>query len=531
MQEPDRTDDRPGTRPASARAASAGDAASALLALASLDAGVIVCDHSWRIVFANAAAESFVGGLPGVRGRRLWDVLPAVADDSVRQELETSLTHRVPCSVRIEIGAGRGRGVHDLRIVPSTDAVTIELRDAADLVRLERDEALRKLARELAVRTDSRALLDTLCAAARAHCDADGASVILVNDGEGHVVAATGRGLAAPGTRFLLAGSLTTDAIRLRATVTTENYADTYPDRTNAGTGYRPGPVMVTPLLAHDQLLGVLIVSRTADATPFSRAERSLFEAVADYASLALWKSQLLEEAQAANLAKSNFLATMSHELRTPLTALTGYGELLADQIIGPLDDAQLDLVERMRSVTHHLAVMIEEILSFASIEAGRELVRVSEGDSRDVARAAAAVIEPLASQKGLWLRVDEAESFTLETDVDKVRQILVNLAGNAVKFTDAGEVRMTADCKGGIAEFRVKDTGIGIAAEDISRLFQPFSQVDGGLTRRHGGTGLGLYISQRLAALLGGSISVVSAVAKGSEFTLRIPTRYRAEA
>lgn len=531
MQEPNTTDDLQGALPVSLQGVSAGDAASALQALASLDAGVLVCDHAWRIVFANAAAESFVGGLAGARGRRIWDILPAVADESVREQLESSLAHRVPSSVRIEIGSGRGRGVHDLRVVPSADAVTIELRDAADLVRLERDEALRKLARELAVRTDSRALLDTLCAAARAHCDADGASVILVNDGEGHVVAATGRGLAAPGARFPLEGSLTTDAIRMRATVTTDNYADSYPDRTSAGTGYRPGPVMVTPLLAHEQLLGVLIVSRAADATPFSRAERSLFEAVADYASLALWKSQLLEEAQAANLAKSNFLATMSHELRTPLTALTGYGELLADQIIGPLDDAQLDLVERMRSVTHHLAVMIEEILSFASIEAGRELVRVSQADSREVARAACAVIEPLASQKGLWLRVDEAESFTLDTDVDKVRQILVNLAGNAVKFTDAGEVRVTAECESGIAVFRVRDTGIGIAAGDIPRLFQPFSQLDGGLTRRHGGTGLGLYISQRLALLLGGSISVVSAVAKGTEFTVRIPTRYRAGA
>jgi signal transduction histidine kinase len=286
------------------------------------------------------------------------------------------------------------------------------------------------------------------------------------------------------------------------------------------------GPVVMTPLIAHDQRLGMLAVARGIEQPTFDPAQIARLKVIADHAALVLWKSRLLEQAQAANEAKASFLATMSHELRTPITALTGYGELLADaEILGPLSDQQADVVERMRSVTHHLSVMIEEVLSFASLEAGREIVRPRSISPAEIIRSVCAVIEPLARQKSLELRSDIPDAaITIVTDDDKVRAILVNLLGNAVKFTDRGRVSIALRVLADAVLFEVADTGIGIASSDIPRLFHPFTQLDGGLTRRHGGTGLGLYISQRLAALLRGRIDIRSEPAKGSTFTLRLP-------
>jgi signal transduction histidine kinase len=287
----------------------------------------------------------------------------------------------------------------------------------------------------------------------------------------------------------------------------------------------RVGPVMLAPLMAHEVMVGVLGITRAIGAPAFSRREASRLRAIADYAALALWKAELLEQAQAADRAKSRFLATVSHELRTPLTALAGYEELLADQVIGPMSDAQLDVLERMRSVTQHLASMIEEVLAFSSLDEGREMVRPTDFLAADLARAAAAVIEPLARQKRLAFGVKVPDApLRMTSDVDKVRQILVNLAGNAVKFTDAGEVRLELERIGPEVRYTIRDTGIGIAREDLERLFKPFAQLDAGLTRRHGGTGLGLYISRGLAELLGGRIEVESEPKKGSVFTLVLP-------
>ena len=170
---------------------------------------------------------------------------------------------------------------------------------------------------------------------------------------------------------------------------------------------------------------------------------------------------------------------------------------------------------------------MIEEVLAFSSLETGRERVRSTEFLAADLVRAACAVVEPQARQKRIELTCDMPdEPIRMTGDVDKIRQILVNLAGNAVKFTDAGEIRISLTREGTRVRFGVCDTGIGIAHEDIGRLFQPFVQLDAGLTRRHGGTGLGLYISQRLASLLGGAIRATSTPGKGSVFTVTLPVR-----
>jgi signal transduction histidine kinase len=169
---------------------------------------------------------------------------------------------------------------------------------------------------------------------------------------------------------------------------------------------------------------------------------------------------------------------------------------------------------------------MIEEILTFSSLEAGRELVRPRPIDVREVLHAVSSVVEPLAAQKGLAFACDADVLLPpVVTDPDKARQILVNLAGNAIKFTERGAVRIavTPDTLGGV-RFAVSDTGVGISLHDLGRLFQPFTQLDTGLTRRYGGTGLGLYISQGLATLLGGRVEVVSVPGGGSTFSLVLP-------
>ena len=287
----------------------------------------------------------------------------------------------------------------------------------------------------------------------------------------------------------------------------------------------RIGPMLLAPLIAHDTLLGGIAVTRDEAMPAFTQEEREYLRVIADHAALALWKADLLEQAQAANQAKARFLATISHELRTPLTALTGYEELLADRVLGPLTDAQSEMLERMRSVTQHLTGMIEEVLAYSSLEAGREVVRPSEFLAADLLRSAAAIIKPSARHKQLRLTTDVPnEPIRMTSDIEKLRQIVVNLAGNAVKFTDAGEVRLGLTEQPGEVRFSVCDTGPGIASDDLPYLFRPFTQLDSGLTRRHGGTGLGLYISRQLAQILGGRIEVESELGKGSTFTLVIP-------
>jgi signal transduction histidine kinase len=234
---------------------------------------------------------------------------------------------------------------------------------------------------------------------------------------------------------------------------------------------------------------------------------------------------ELLEQAQEADRAKGRFLATMSHELRTPLTALAGYEELLVDEVLGQISDAQREVLERMHYVTEHLAAVIEEVLAYTNIESGGESVRATDFLAADLLSAVAAVVQPLADQKRITLvSQSEAKPIRMTTDIDKARQIIVNLASNAIKFTERGEVRLGVTQERDEVRFGVSDTGIGISPADIQRLFRPFTQLDSGLTRKYGGTGLGLYISQRLAELLRGRIEVSSTAGVGSTFTLVLP-------
>ncbi len=241
------------------------------------------------------------------------------------------------------------------------------------------------------------------------------------------------------------------------------------------------------------------------------------------------WANQVLAQArdaaEAANRAKSEFLATISHELRTPLNGVLAIADVLAHTT---LDDRQREMVETIRASGGSLEILLSDIMDLARLEAGNVDLVVEPFDLGGAVRTAAAPFQVQARAKGIGFSIDMGVGAqgAVAGDAARLRQILANLISNAVKFTDAGEVRIGVDRDGPASpwiQFSVKDTGVGFTAEAKARIFEHFHQADGSNTRRHGGTGLGLAICKQAAELLGGSLDCESVPGEGSEFVLRL--------
>ena len=241
---------------------------------------------------------------------------------------------------------------------------------------------------------------------------------------------------------------------------------------------------------------------------------------VALYAEL----DERAESLKRADHTKSLFLSSVSHELRTPLNSIRSLAQLLADRVDGPLTEEQERQIRFIRKAADDLRQMVDDLLDLAKIEAGKADVRVEAVHLANVWSALRGMMRPLLTNPDVALVFDDPPAVTLLTDEAKLAQILRNLVSNALKYTERGEVRISAHRDGDRLAVRVQDTGIGIAPQDQATVFRDFVQIDSPLQRRHKGTGLGLPLCRRLAALLGGAIALRSAPGHGSTFTLTLP-------
>jgi signal transduction histidine kinase len=292
------------------------------------------------------------------------------------------------------------------------------------------------------------------------------------------------------------------------------------------------------PVWANGHLRGVLgLTWKTPHA--FDEDERAFVLTLGVMCAQAIMRGRLRvaerearESAEHANRAKTQFLRTMSHELRTPMTAVVGYTQLLADEDSGPMSQLQRDHLRRVRRSSEHLLSLIEELLRFARLDAGEEKVQVERVLAAEVMEEALDIVRPIAEEKGVRIRADVPdEPIELYTDRLKLRQILLNLVANAVKYTDAGEVLLIVRIAGLGAElrifFEVTDSGRGIAAADQRRVFEAFWRADQTLTSNQG-TGLGLSVARQFARLLGGDVVIArSELGHGSTFIASLPARY----
>ncbi len=230
------------------------------------------------------------------------------------------------------------------------------------------------------------------------------------------------------------------------------------------------------------------------------------------------------EAAESADRLKSAFLATMSHELRTPLNSIIGFSGILLQEKPGSLNDEQKKQLKMIQSSGSHLLSLINDILDLSKIEAGQVFPKMESLNLQEILDEIIKLEEPLAKEKGDTIDLLSKESVFIFSDRQRIRQIIINLVDNAIKFTSQGSIVIKCSKEDKFAKIEITDTGIGIKAEDVIKLFKPFIQVESYLARKHQGSGLGLSICKKLIELLGGSISVKSEFGKGSTFTVMLP-------
>jgi PAS domain S-box-containing protein len=283
---------------------------------------------------------------------------------------------------------------------------------------------------------------------------------------------------------------------------------------------------LMLPLLAGEEAVGFFFLD---NRTPGAYTERDveLLDPVAQQLALAIQNNRLLKELQVASKHKSQFLANMSHELRTPLNAVLGYTELILDNVYGDVSEKIRDALIRVEKNGRHLLGLINDVLDLSKIEAGQVTLSLADYSMKEVMQAVVTAVEPLVTEKKLALKVAVPPELPRgRGDERRITQVLLNLAGNAIKFTDSGEVRVEVTASDGDFIVSVADTGPGIAEADRQKIFEEFQQAEDSSTRKKGGTGLGLSIAKRIIELHGGRIWVDSSIGQGSTFRLTLPVR-----
>jgi len=304
------------------------------------------------------------------------------------------------------------------------------------------------------------------------------------------------------------------------------------------GSPLPPRHLLAAPLLLGHRLFGVIYLDRALARGPFTEGDVEILIAIADHLALALETAHTerlarsQEAALDANRAKSTFIAHMSHELRTPLTAIIGYSELLEEEFQDRGDTPYIPDVQRIQSAAKHLLSLINNMLDLSKIEAGKMELYLEEFELHEVVEEAVLAVLPLLERgHNSFVRNYPIDLGGVRLDKMKVRQVLLNLLSNAAKFTNAGQIELKVFREPGPSPedgeqvvLRVSDTGIGMSAEQIKRIFEEYAQGSAATTRRYGGTGLGLAISRSFCQRMRGDIEVASSLGEGSIFTIRLP-------
>jgi signal transduction histidine kinase len=287
------------------------------------------------------------------------------------------------------------------------------------------------------------------------------------------------------------------------------------------------GPLLIVPVTSHGRIVAALTFGRGPDEAEYDESAQRLAADLAPFVALALEQRQLLETATSAAEAKTQFLTMMSHELRTPLNAIAGYAQLLDMGFRGPLNESQRDAVARILRGQEHLLELVDAVLTFSRLTSGKLTLEASAVPAASLLEDAAEPFAPQFSANGITFRLMRCPERTLvRADAEHALQVLRHLVANALKFTRrGGTVTLGCETGAGVVRFVVTDTGRGIPAAQRESIFQPFVQVEKGLTRSVDGTGLGLAVSRELAQRMGGTLTVTSEVGVGSRFVFTLPS------
>ena len=296
--------------------------------------------------------------------------------------------------------------------------------------------------------------------------------------------------------------------------------------------------MLAVPLIREGVPIGSLGLTRS-EPRPFSEKQIELLTTFADQAVIAIENVRLFDEIQdksrqlaEASQHKSQFLANMSHELRTPLNAILGYTELILDSVYGDTPEKMREVLDRIQRNGRHLLGLINDVLDLSKIEANQLNLSLADYSLKDVVQSVYSAVEALANEKRIALKVEVAPHLpAARGDERKLTQVLLTLVGNAIKFTDMGEVAIKASAANGSFTVAVRDTGSGIAEAEQAKIFEEFQQANSSITKKKGGTGLGLAIAKRIIELHGGRIWVESSPGHGSTFSFTLPVEVEQQA